>query len=160
MSSIPQCYINLYPLNPIINKKKDIRLVSPARAKNRSILLRSKSILPFPTHEPPIRTSFCSPPPRTGTTSHFIHNPFHFAPTFRSYSFVPHSHLTPATSLAVPLSLLGLRLRQLAALKQLNKLRCDLPPSSGAGRKGVREARGLSPLYAVRGLPFKHARSA
>jgi hypothetical protein len=34
----------------LIIKKKIPYLVSPARAKNRSILLQSNSILPFPTH--------------------------------------------------------------------------------------------------------------
>jgi hypothetical protein len=48
-----------------------------------------------------------------------------------SYSFhYVHSHL------AFALFLLGWRLRQLATLKHLNKLRCDLPQRPEAQRKG------------------------
>jgi hypothetical protein len=48
ISSLTQELYYLNSLNPINLKKKEICLVSPARARrNRSILLQSNSILPF-----------------------------------------------------------------------------------------------------------------
>jgi hypothetical protein len=121
MSSIPQCYTILYPLNPINLKKKRYHLVDPARAKNRSILLRSKSILPSSQPPVPTKPSFYLPFTQIGPRPIFK--------LIRSclllLGFASHLASALPFSFLATLNQLGWRLKQLAALRQLNKLRCD-----------------------------------
>jgi hypothetical protein len=131
ISSLTQCYNILQPSNPINNKKKELSLVSPARARrNRSILLLKQEYPPIHPAPAPFHSLFLfSFIPNCRLRLHFILNPLDFAPTSSSYSL--RSHLRVPTSLAISLFLflaslnqLGWRLKQLATLKQLNKPCC------------------------------------
>jgi hypothetical protein len=121
----------IQPSNPINNKKKELSLVSPARPRrNRSILLLKQEYPPIHRAPTPFHSLFLfSFIPNCRLRLHFILNPLDFAPTSSSYSL--RSHLRGPTSLAISLFLflatlnqLGWRLRQLAALKHLNKPCC------------------------------------
>jgi hypothetical protein len=116
----------LNSLNPINIKKKEIYCLDPARArKSRSILLRSKSIPPFHPYSTPPVLFLSSPSPDWGSP---IFNLIAPLCSYRVTTF-------PATSLAeslffflAALSQLAWRLRQLAALRHLNKPTCAEPP--------------------------------
>jgi hypothetical protein len=129
MSSLIQCYINLYPFNPINNKKKEIYRLRPrARATNQEYTFAKARVFSlFPASLEPTRTSFCSPFHRTGTTSHFILNPL------RSYSYsvtiVP-SHLV--FRCAILFTRLAPQTTRYA--QTIKKTQADLPTPWGAGR--------------------------
>jgi aspartate carbamoyltransferase catalytic subunit len=73
ISCLTQCYINLQPLNPIINKKKEMYLSKPrAREQQEYTFAKARVFSLFPAPSAPTRHSFCAPLRRTGATHHFI----------------------------------------------------------------------------------------
>jgi hypothetical protein len=82
ISCLIQCYTILQPLNPINLIKKKISFSKPrARAKSRSILLQSKSILPISPFPGPPKSFFILPQPGLELCSIIQINPLVLAPT-------------------------------------------------------------------------------
>jgi hypothetical protein len=127
MSSLIQCYINLYPFNPINNKKKEIYRLRPrARATNQEYTFRFAPVnshfpLPLSLHVP----LFALPQPGLGLRPHFILNPLH------SYSYSGCA-LPPRVRSAFFYS--PCRAQTTRCAQTVKKIQADLPtPSRAAG---------------------------